>query len=367
MDSSRVFRSARWFSARSHAAASASGGLAIAAGAGQASGILRTSEIVQVRRRHQTSHHDSEANRESLAAAGGRRGERSGNSIMSRQVITKVGWLRALLLSIAALAVFADTTFGAVRVGFRNNRNSRSNRSNRTLRPSALSGATSAARQAQSALNAARAEQAAAQRNLASASSTAKARHDNSSSRDSGREESQKAEAAHDAAKDEVLAKLRQNNAEYTAAQAKLKDAETRLKTSSDSALKSEARQLRLDVSSIESIAFAKDSAVQAAQNKRDEASARMQALRRDSEKSIAQDSSLNQAKTNAAKAATKVQLASQNYNRTVASANAAANAARAAAVSQAIRPRYVGSGRYGRGSRGWGYRGSSSRFRRYR
>lgn len=290
---------------------------------------------------------------------------------MSRQVITKVGWLRVSLLSIAALAVFADTTFGAVRVGLRNNRNVRSSRSTRTTRPSALNGVASAVRQAQSALNAARAEQTAAQRNLSSASSTAKARYDNSASRDSVREEFQKAEAAHDAAKDEALAKLRQGNAEYKTAQAKLKEVETRLKSSSDPALKAETRQLRLDVSSIESAAFAKDRAVQAAQEQRDAASARMQALRRDSEKSIAQDSSLNQAKTNAAKAATKVQLASQNYNRTVASVNAAANRARANAAAQATRPRYVGGSRYGwsgRRSFGWSHhRSSSSRFRRYR
>ena len=165
-----------------------------------------------------------------------------------------------------------------------------------------------------------------------------------------------------------MRSRLRQNSAEYKTAQAKLKDAETRLKSSSDSVLKAEARQLRLDVSSIESTAFAKDGAVQFAEKQRDAAGARMQALRRDTEKSIAQDSSFNQAKANSAKAASKVQQASSNYSRTVASANAAANAARAAAAAQAMRPRYVGASRSGRyGSRGWGHRGSSSRFRRYR
>ncbi len=294
----------------------------------------------------------------------------SGGARTSSARAARTRTLRALvLLFVTVVGGLADASaFGAIRYSGRSSRSGRTSyRSTRMTRPNPMSGAATAVQRAQAALNSARAEQAAATRNLVSANSTAKTRYDNSASRDPVREEFQKAEATHDAAKDEVLAKLRQNSAEYKAAQAKLKDAETRLKSSSDSALKAETRQLRLDVSKIESLAFAKDSAVQAAQQKRDEASARMLALRRDSEKSIVQDSSLNQAKANSAKAVTKVQQASANYSRAVASANAAANAARAAAAAQAMRGRVVGSGRYGRSSRGWGHRGSSSRFRRYR
>lgn len=298
---------------------------------------------------------------------------------MSRRAITKFRWLRWSLLSIAVLTVFADTTtFGAVRVGFRNNRNVRSGRttrSTRTMRPSPVAGAVSAARQAQSTLNAARAEQATATSNLVRAKSAANARYDNSAALTQVREEFNRAEAAHDAAKDEVKAKLRQNNDEYKAAQAQLRDTEAKLKQSSDAAIKANARQQRLDVSAIESAAFQKDDAVQAAQKQRDAASQHVQALRRDTENSIAKDSSLSDAKAKAAQAASKAKAAQANYSRAVASANAAANIARANAAAQAMRPRYVGSSRYGWSgrygssgrSRGWGHHRSSSRFRRYR
>lgn len=298
---------------------------------------------------------------------------------MSRRVITKFRWLKWSLLSIAALSVFADTTtFGAVRVGFRNNRNvrsSRTTRSTRTMRTSPAAGAASAARQAQSTLNAARAEQATATSNLVRAKSAANARYDNSAALTQAREEFNRAEAAHDAAKDEVKSRLRQNSDEYKTVQAKLRDTEAQLKQSSDAALKANARQQRLDVSAIESAAFQKDDAVQAAQKQRDAASQHVQALRRDTENSIAKDSSLTDAKAKAAQAASKANAAQANYSRAVASVNAAANNARANAAAQALRPRYVGSSRYGWSgrhgsfgpSRGWGHHRSSSRFRRHR
>lgn len=298
---------------------------------------------------------------------------------MSLRVITKFRWLRWSLLSIAVLSVFADTTtFGAARVGIRNNRNVRSGRttrSTRTMRPSPVSGAVAAARQAQTTLNAARAEQAAATSNLVRAKSAANARYDNSAALTQAREEFNRAEAAHDAAKDEVKSRLQQNSDEYKAAQAKLRDTETQLKQSSDSALKANARQQRLDVSAIEAAAFQKDDAVQAAQKQRDAASQHVQTLRRDTENSIAKDSSLTDAKAKAAQAASKANAAQANYSRAVASANAATNIARANAAAQAMRPRYVGSSRYGWSgrygssgrSRGWGHHYSSSRFRRHR
>jgi hypothetical protein len=224
-------------------------------------------------------------------------------------------------------------------------------------------------------LNVARAEQSAATSNLVRAKSAANARYDNSATLTQAREEFNRAESAHDAANAEVQARLRQNSDEYKAAQAKLRDTEAKLKQSSDSALKADARQQRLDVSAIETAAFQKDDAFQAAQKQRDEASQHVQALRRDTENSIAKDSSLSDAKAKAAQAASKANAAQANYSRAVASANTAANISRANAAAQAMRPRYVGSSRYGWSgrygssgrSRGWGHHRSSSRFRRYR
>lgn len=263
-----------------------------------------------------------------------------------------------MLIIFAVVGGLADTDArGAIRFNGRSNRSGRP--SYRAARPNPLAGAAAAVQRASAALNAARAEQATARRNLVNANAAAKARYDNSAALEPVREEYKKSEAAHDAAQDEVRSRLRQNNSKYQVALARLKDLETRLKSSSDSELKAEARQLRLDISSIESAAFRQDAAVQAAEKLRDAAGARIQTLRRDSEKSVAQDSGLKQAKSNAAKTASKVQLASANYGRTVASANAAA-------AAQSMRPQVYGSGRYGRGSRGSGHR-PSSRFRRYR
>ena len=289
---------------------------------------------------------------------------------MSCHSIMRLRWLKLSLAIMAALGGFAETTtFGAVRVGIRNNRNVRPHRSSRSTRPSPLAGLQSAAQRAQSALNASRAEQASAQSNLVRVRSGANAKYANSSALDQAREEFQRAETANKSAKDEVLSRLRRNSDEYKAAQAKLGDTEARLKLTSDSALKADARQQRLDVSAMESAAFQKEGTVQTTQQQHDAASQRIQTLRHDTENSIARDSSLNDAKAKSAQAASKLKAAQANYSRAVASANASANIARANAAAQAMRPRYVGSSRYGSFGRGRGgsHHHSYSRFRRYR
>jgi chromosome segregation ATPase len=288
----------------------------------------------------------------------------------------KLHWLRLLLLSFVILSLIADkSTFGAVQYGVQNNRNHRSTRTTRTTRSSSTSGVYAAAQKAQAALNAARSEQAAAQRNLISARSTANSRYINTSALAQAREVFKKAEGVHESTKDEVLSQLRRNNDEYKAAQNKLKDLESRLKQSSDPALKAEVRQQRLAISEIENTAFRADAEYQAALKARDAASQQMQILHRDAENSIAKDSSLTDAKGKAAQASMNLNSAQANYGRAVASANAAANLARANAAAQATRPRYVNTGRYGWGgrfgslgrARGFGYHRPAIRFFRYR
>lgn len=288
-------------------------------------------------------------------------------------------FLKMMLLIATSLGLVADTNaFGAVRYGARSSRNyrsSRTSRTTRTSRPSPLAGAAANMQRASAALNAARAEQAAALRNLVQTRSRVNARYDNASTIAPVREEFGKAEAAHDAAKEKVLDRLKQNDAGYQAARAKLKATEDQLKKvqttgpeSELASLKKSARDQRLAVSSLESAAFQKDSEVQAAQRERDAGTKRIQSLRKESETAIAKDSELNGAKSKTAVASTKVSAAQSNYNRAVASANAAAQAARAQAAAQAMRPRIVSSGRYGRGGRHHSSsRFPSSRFRRYR
>lgn len=286
--------------------------------------------------------------------------------------------LKLLLLMVAALGVVADTTaFGAVRYSGRSYRPSRTSRSTRTSRPSPLAGAAANVQRALAALNAARSEQSAATGNLVRVRKSAEARYDNTAKLEPVRENFNKAEAAHEAAKETVLDRLKQNDAGYKAARAKLDATEAQLKKvqftgpqAEEAALKKDVREQRLAVSALETAALQKDGSAQAAQRERDVATQRIQSLRRETETAIARDSELNGAKSKAAQAATKVNAAQSAYSRAVASANAAAQAARA----QAMRPRYAPSARsgYGRGgygrSRGHGYsRSPFSRFRRYR
>ncbi len=284
--------------------------------------------------------------------------------------------LKMVLLIGAAVGFVADTTaFAAVRYSSRGNRTSRPTRTTRTSRPSPVSGAVANMQRAAGALNAARSEQSTAQRNLVQVRSRVNARYDNTSTLAPVREGFQTAEAAHDEAKDKVRERLKQNDASYQAATKKMTDLEARLKkveftgpVAEFEALKKSAREQRLVVSSLESAAFQKDSAVQSAQRERDAGTKRIQGLRKESETAIARDSEMNGAKSQMAAASSKVSAAQSNYNRAVASANAAAQAARAQAAAQAMRPRYVGSSRYGRGGRSHSSsRSSSSRFRRYR
>ena len=265
-----------------------------------------------------------------------------------------------VLLFVTGIGVLADTAaFGAVRINRGNSRSYRSNRtsrSTRTMRPSPLAGVMASMQRAQAALNAVRAEQTAATNNLVRVRSSVNARYENPAALNQAREEFKTAESAHESAKAAVQERLRQNSAEYRAAQAKLSDPE----------FKASARQLRLDVSALETAALQKDDAAQTAQRQRDTASQRIQTLRRETEAAIAKDSELNGAKTKVAQASTKVNAAQSAYSRAVVSANAAANIARASAAAQATRPRYVGSSRYGR-SRGWGHHRPTSRFRRHR
>lgn len=290
--------------------------------------------------------------------------------------------LKCLLLMVAALSVVADTTvFGAVRRSSRGYRPSRTSRTTRTTsRPNPLAGAAANVQRALAALNAARVEQSAATGNLVRARKSAEGRYDNTAKIEPVREDFNKAEAAHEAAKEEVLDRLKQNDAGYKAARAKLDADAAQLKKvqftgpqSAEAALKKDVRDQRLAVSALEAAALQKDGSAQAAQRERDAATQRIQALRRETETAISRDSDLNGAKSKAAQAATKVNAASSNYSRAVASANAAAQAARAQAAAQAMRPRYSSAGRsYGRGGysrgRSHGYsRSSVSRFRRYR
>lgn len=288
-------------------------------------------------------------------------------------------FLKMLLLIVTAVGFVADTTaFAAVRYSSRNSRTSRSSRTARTSsRPSPYAGAAANMQRALSALNAAHSEQSAAQRNLVQVRSRVNARYDKTSTIAPVRDQFGKDEAAHDAAKEKVLDRLKQNDAGYQAASAKLKATEEQLKKvqttgpeSELASLKKSARDQRLAVSSLESAAFRKDSEVQAAQRQRDAGTKRIQSLRKETETAIAKDSEMNGAKSTMASASRKVSAAQSNYNRAVASANAAAQAARAQAAAQAMRPRYVGSSRYGSGRGGRHHsssRFSSSRFRRYR
>lgn len=265
--------------------------------------------------------------------------------------------LKMMLCLVVTFGIMADvTTFGAVRFGVRNNRNQRTGRSSR---PNPLSGAVANVQRASSALNAARAEQVSAQRNLVQTRSKVNAKYDNSKAIAQVNSGFEKTEAAHDNAKERVLASLKNNDAAYQAALAKLTTIEEQLKkaqsTGSESQvadLKTQAREQRLVVSSLEGKAFKNDSEVQAAQRLLDDARRRIQALRKESEVAIAKDSEMNNAKTKTALASRKVTAAQASYSRAVASANATAQAASA----QAMRSRF-GRGRHH----------SPSRFRRYR
>lgn len=274
-------------------------------------------------------------------------------------------WLKMMLLMAVTVGFVTDTSaFGAVRNGRNNNRSYRTGRSSR---PNPLSGAVANVQKALSTLNAARTEQVSAQRNLVQARTRVNAQHDNSKTIAQISEEFKKAEAAHDEAKEKVLASLKKNDAAYQAALAKMTVIEEQLKKAGSESqreeLKVEAREQRLAVSGLEGKAFKKDDAVQAAERKVDDARRRIQALRKETEVAIAKDSDMNSAKTKAALASRKVTAAQASYSRAVASANAAAQNANA----QAMRSRYVGSSRYGRGRHHSSSRSPSSRFRRYR
>ena len=271
--------------------------------------------------------------------------------------------LKMMLCLVVTFGIMADaTTFGAVRFGVRNNRNQRTGRSSR---PNPLSGAVANVQRALSALNAARTEQVSAQRNLVQTRSRVNAKYDKSNVIAQVATESEQAEAAHDEAKEKVLASLKNNDAAYRAALAKLTAIEERLKkaqsTGSESQvedLKTQAREQRLAVSSLGGKAFKNDIEMQAAQRLLDDARRRIQALRKETEVAIAKDSDMNNAKSKSALASRKLNAAQAGYSRAVASANAAAQAANA----QAMRSRYAGGNRYGRGRHH-----PSSRFRRYR
>jgi chromosome segregation ATPase len=265
--------------------------------------------------------------------------------------------LKMILLVSVTVGCVADTSaFGALRFGVRNNRNQRTGRSSR---PNPLSEAVANVQRALSVLNAARAEQVSAQRNLVQTRSKVNAKYDNSKTIaqvNSGFEET---EAAHDNAKEKVLVSLKKNDAAYKGAVAKLTAIEEQLKkaqaTGSESQvadLKTQAREQRLAVSSLEGKAFKNDSEVQAAQRLHDEARRRIQALRKETEVAIAKDSEMNNAKAKTVQASRKVNAAQAGYTRAVASANATAQAASAQAMHS----------RYGRGRHH-----SFSRFRRYR
>lgn len=271
--------------------------------------------------------------------------------------------LKTMLYLAVTLAITSDATvFGAVRFGVRNNRNQRTSRSSR---PNSLSGAVANVQKALSNLNSARTEQVSAQRNLVQARAKMNAKYDNSKAIAQVGTEFEKSEAAHDKAKEKVLASLRKNDTTYQAALAKSTAIEEELKqaqsTGSESHvenLKSQAREQRLAVSSLEGKAFKNDGETQAAQRLLDDARRRIQALRKATEAAIAKDSELNNAKANAVRANRKVSVAQVSYSGTVANANAAAQVASA----QAMRSRYAKWSRHGRGRH---Y--SSSRFRRYR
>ena len=291
--------------------------------------------------------------------------------------MTTLRAFKLLLLIVTVLGFVADTTtFGAVRRGARNSRSNRSSRTSRSARPNPLAGVTANVQKSSAALNTACAEKTAATNNLVRVRSNVNARHDNSAEVAQARADFNKAEAAHESAKAAVLDRLKQNNAEYQAAVAKLKSTEVQIKTiqsagseSQLSALKADARQQRLEVSAFETAALPKDATNQTAQQQRDAASQRIQSLHHAAEAAIAKDSELNGAKAKAAQATAKMNAAQATYSRAVASANAASQVARAQAAAQAMRPRYVGSSRsgYGSGRHYSSSRFSSSRFRRYR
>ncbi len=290
--------------------------------------------------------------------------------------------LKLLLLIVAVLTVVDDTTaFGAVR---RANRNRRSHRSSRTSRSNPLSGAAANVQKTLSALNAAHSAKVTATSNLVRVRTSVKARYDNAAEAAPVHAEFDKSEAAHKSAKDAVLNQLKQNSTEYQTAQSKLKAVEEQIKSlevngssSQLTDIKAQARQMRLDLSAIETTALQKDGTAQTSQRQRDAASQTLQTLRHKTETSIANDSTLSAAKTKVAQTTAAENAAQMAYNRAVGSANAMAQALRAQAAAQASRPRYVGSGRYGRG-RFYGmnqygvhqhasHRGHTARFHRYR
>lgn len=271
--------------------------------------------------------------------------------------------LKTMLCLAVTFVITSDVTaFGAVRLGVRNNRNQRTGRSSR---PNSLSGTVANVQKALSNLSSARTEQVSAQRTLVQTRTRVNAKYDNSKTIAQVATEFEKSEAAHDKAKEKVLASLRKNDTTYQAALAKstaiveeLKQAQSTGSESQVENLKSQAREQRLAVSSLEGKAFKNDGETQAAQRLLDDARRRIQALRKATDAAIAKDSELNNAKANAVQANRKVSLAQVSYSGAVANANAAAQVASA----QAMRSRYAKWSRHGRGRHL-----SSSRFRRYR
>lgn len=265
--------------------------------------------------------------------------------------------LKTMLCLVVTVGITFDATaFGAVRLGVRNNRNQRTGRSSR---PNPLSGAVANVQRALDILNAARTEQAFAQRDLVQTRTRVNAKYDNSKVIAQVNSGFEKTEAAHDNAKEKVLASLKNNDTAYQGALAKLTAIQDQLKnaqaTGAESQvedLKTQAREQRLAVSSLEGKAFKHDGEMQAAQRLLDDARRRIQALRKETEVAIAKDSEMNNAKAKAGLANRKVSAALASYSRAVANANAAAQVASA----QAMRSRY------GRGRHHW-----PSRFRRYR
>lgn len=276
-------------------------------------------------------------------------------------VMSLLRLMTSMLLVVVTMGLTADwIACGAARPGIRNNRTYRNGRPSRS---NPRSGAMADVQRAVTTLYAARKEQISARRNLVQTRSVVKARHDNSKGIAQVGEEFNTVEAEHHAAQEKVRVSLETNDPAYRSVRAKLGVIEEQLKAPTSgteiqqAALKAQARELRLAVSGVEGKAFKKDGAVQAALVELEGARRRVQTLRKATEVAIAKDSEMNRAKSQMVLASRKVSLAQAAYSRAVASANAAAQLANA----RALRSRYAGSGRTGRG------RHHSSRFRRYR